>query len=64
MVLEIWEAISEVGKKYYFIINTITFSVYTKNPDSGILFFLSREKAKKELEKIKEDNTIGYWLGG
>ena len=64
MVLEIWEAISERGKKYYFIIDTITFSVYAKNYNSGIMFFITREEAEKELKKIRNNEFIGYWLGG
>lgn len=55
MVLEIWEAISEGGKKYYFIIDTVTFSVYTKNPDSGIMLFITKKDAENELEKIKSE---------
>jgi len=64
MVLEIWKTISEGNKEYHFIIDTITFSIYTKNINAGMAFFITRKEAEKELKKIKKDNSIGYWLGG
>ena len=64
MVLEIWKTILEGNKEYHFIIDTITFSIYTKNINAGMAFFITRKEAEKELKKIKKDNSIGYWLGG
>lgn len=64
MVLEIWSAISEISNKYYFIIDTINFSVYTKDFRSGIWFFENKKSAKMELEKIRKNNSVGFWLGG
>ena len=64
MAWEIWKAISQGGKRYYFIIDTITFSVYKKNINSGMLFFITKQEAEKELKKITEDNNVGFWLGG
>lgn len=64
MSLEIWEAISEGEGRYFFIIDTITYSVYTRDYRAGLWFFENRGEAEKELKKIKQSCVVGCWLGG